>query len=141
MAGQAGSALANAKLVDQIRRQALNDGLTGLPNRTSLTKRLAASFSSGSDRRARQESVLFIDIDDFKDVNDSLGHEGGDALLSQLAERLNDCVRPQDLVARLGGDEFAIVVAEDDGATAAVERRRADPRPRCEPRSSSTEPA
>jgi diguanylate cyclase (GGDEF)-like protein len=120
LAGQAGTALANAKLVDQIRRQALNDGLTGLPNRISLTKRLATSFSSAGNRRERQESVLFIDIDDFKDVNDSLGHEGGDALLSQLAERLNGCVRPHDLVARLGGDEFAIVVAEDDGATAAV---------------------
>jgi diguanylate cyclase (GGDEF)-like protein len=121
LAGQAGTALANAKLVDQIRRQALNDGLTGLPNRIALTKRLTTSFGLGRDRRARHESVLFIDIDDFKDVNDSLGHEGGDALLSQLAERLNDSVRPRDLVARLGGDEFAIVVAEDDGGTAAVE--------------------
>src|SRR6202043_3406945 len=89
--------------------------------RISLTKRLTASFGPSADRRARQESVLFIDIDDFKDVNDSLGHEGGDALLSQLAKRLNDCVRPHDLVARLGGDEFAIVVVEDDSAITAVE--------------------
>jgi diguanylate cyclase (GGDEF)-like protein len=99
--------------------RATHDTLTGLPNRASLTERLTKSFAPGSERRAWQESVLFIDVDDFKDVNDSLGHEGGDALLVQLAARLKDCVRPQDLVARLGGDEFAIVVAEDDdGSTA-----------------------
>jgi diguanylate cyclase (GGDEF)-like protein len=101
--------------------RATHDSLTGLANRASLTERLAASFSVGSDRRARHESLLFIDIDDFKDVNNSAGHEGGDALLSQLASRLNDCVRANDLVARLGGDEFAIVVMEDDGGSAAVE--------------------
>jgi diguanylate cyclase (GGDEF)-like protein len=121
LAGQACTALNNATLLDLVRRQALHDGLTGLPNRSSLTERLAASFVPGSDRRTRHESVLFIDVDDFKDVNDSLGHEGGDDLLTQLAGRLKDCVRPHDLVARLGGDEFAIVVHEDDGGTAAVE--------------------
>ena len=99
--------------------RATHDALTGLPNRASLTDRLTRSFAPGSERRAWQESVLFIDVDDFKDVNDTLGHEGGDALLVQLAARLAACVRPQDLVARLGGDEFAIVVAEDDdGSTA-----------------------
>ncbi|MEY2461713.1 MAG: hypothetical protein QOG30_3543, partial [Acidimicrobiaceae bacterium] len=121
LAGQAGTALNNATLLDLVRRQALHDGLTGLPNRSSLTERLAASFGPGSDRRARHESVLFIDVDDFKDVNDSLGHEGGDALLTQLAARLSECVRPEDLVARLGGDEFAIVVLEDDRGAAAVD--------------------
>ena len=101
--------------------RATHDSLTGLPNRASLTDRLARSFAPGSERRAWQESVLFIDVDDFKDVNDTLGHEGGDALLVQLAARLMTCVRPQDLVARLGGDEFAIVVAEDeDGSTATI---------------------
>jgi diguanylate cyclase (GGDEF)-like protein len=105
----------------ELTLRATHDSLTGLPNRASLNDRLAASFNPSSDRRARQESVLFIDIDDFKDVNDSLGHEGGDALLLQLAGRLNDCVRPQDLVARLGGDEFAIVVVEDEAGTTAVE--------------------
>ena len=101
--------------------RATRDSLTGLPNRESLLDRLTASFSPGNERRARQESVLFIDIDDFKDVNDSVGHEGGDALLVQLAARLNDCVRPHDLVARLGGDEFAMVVVEGEAGATAVE--------------------
>jgi diguanylate cyclase (GGDEF)-like protein len=101
--------------------RATRDSLTGLPNRPSLLDRLTASFNPGNDRRARRESVLFIDVDDFKDVNDSVGHEGGDALLVQLASRLNDCVRPHDLVARLGGDEFAIVVVEGEGGATAVE--------------------
>ena len=101
--------------------RATHDSLTGLANRASLTERLTSSFSPSSNRRARQESLLFIDIDDFKDVNDSVGHEGGDDLLIQLATRLNACVRPHDLVARLGGDEFAIVVMEDDDGSVAVE--------------------
>jgi diguanylate cyclase (GGDEF)-like protein len=113
-------ALHNSHLALTLR--ATHDSLTGLANRASLTERLTASFRSGSNRRARQESLLFIDIDDFKDVNDSMGHEGGDSLLIQLATRLSGCVRPPDLVARLGGDEFAIMVMEDDdGGSVAVE--------------------
>jgi diguanylate cyclase (GGDEF)-like protein len=98
--------------------RATRDSLTGLLNRASLTERLSASVGPGADRRAMREGVLFIDVDDFKEVNDSLGHEGGDALLVQLATRLNECVRPQDLVARLGGDEFAIVLVSDDASSA-----------------------
>ena len=101
--------------------RATHDSLTGLANRSSLTERLTASFAPSTDRRSRQESLLFIDIDDFKDVNDSVGHEGGDALLVQLASRLQACVRTHDLVARLGGDEFAIVVMEDESGSVAVE--------------------
>src|SRR6202035_2967288 len=97
-----------------------HDSLTGLATRASLTERLTASFTPARGHRERHESVLFLDVDDFKDVNDSLGHEGGDALLTQLAARLSDCVRPHDLVARLGGDEFAIVVLEDEDASTAV---------------------
>jgi diguanylate cyclase (GGDEF)-like protein len=103
-----------------LTRGATHDSVTGLPNRATLTERLSASFGAGSDRRARTESVLFIDIDDFKDINDSLGHDGGDELLVQLAGRLEGWVRPHDLVARLAADEFAIVVWEDDGGSAAV---------------------
>ena len=102
--------------------RATHDSLTGLANRAALTERLTASFRSGSQRRVARESLLFIDIDDFKDVNDTKGHEGGDALLIQLATRLNGCVRAQDLVARLGGDEFAIMVMEDeDGGSVAIQ--------------------
>jgi len=98
-----------------------HDALTGLVNRTTLGEHLAAVFRSGSERRARQESLLFIDIDDFSAVNDAVGHEGGDAVLTQLAARLNGCVRPHDLVARLGGDQFAILVTQDQDARVATE--------------------
>ena len=99
--------------------RATRDSLTGLLNRASLTDSLATSFRPSADGRILQEGVLFIDVDDFKEVNDSMGHHGGDALLVQLATRLNECARPQDLVARLGGDEFAIVVVAIDASTAA----------------------
>ena len=101
-----------------LTQRASNDPLTGLPNRVALGERIAAGFGPGTARRTRQEALLFIDIDDFKYVNDSLGHAGGDAVLCQLAARLTDCVRPYDLVARLGGDEFALVVVDDEGGGA-----------------------
>ncbi len=101
-----------------LTREATHDPLTGLLNRAFLTQRLTASFGHGSER-VLHESVLFIDVDDFKDVNDSLGHDGGDELLIELASRLTACIRPHDLVARLGGDEFAIMVNEDRGGSTA----------------------
>jgi diguanylate cyclase (GGDEF)-like protein len=100
--------------------RATHDDLTGLANRAALAERLAASFSHDEGERTRNEGLLFIDIDDFKDVNDSLGHEGGDALLVQLAARIRSSVRSQDLVARLGGDEFAVVVMDNDDGTPAT---------------------
>ncbi|WP_244208224.1 putative bifunctional diguanylate cyclase/phosphodiesterase [Arthrobacter oryzae] len=103
--------------------RATHDPLTGLANRAVLTERLSAAFGTGpshpsgtANGASRREGLLIIDVDDFKDVNDSLGHEGGDALLIQLAQRLRGCVRAGDLVARLGGDEFAIVVMDDRGS-------------------------
>ncbi|HMQ28710.1 MAG TPA: EAL domain-containing protein, partial [Acidimicrobiales bacterium] len=87
---------------------ALTDHLTGLPNRTLLADRLATAIA-GLGRRERGAAVLFIDVDRFKVVNDSLGHRTGDLLLVALAERLRRSVRPGDTVARLGGDEFVVL--------------------------------
>ena len=104
-----------------LSHRASHDSLTGLANRAALGERLDAAFGPATERRSRRESLLFIDIDDFKDVNDGVGHAGGDTLLILLAEQLRSCVRPYDLVARLGGDEFAIVVVEDQDAYVAVQ--------------------
>ncbi|HXZ07583.1 MAG TPA: diguanylate cyclase, partial [Paraburkholderia sp.] len=96
---------ANARLL----HENFHDALTGLPNRAHLQQRLEAAWARHCERGARL-SVLFIDLDRFKVVNDSLGHHLGDVLLIQAAERLAGCVRPDDLLARLGGDEFAVMV-------------------------------
>jgi diguanylate cyclase (GGDEF)-like protein len=112
------SALQDTHLALTLR--ATHDSLTGLANRAALTDRLMGSFGAETGGGDQWDALLFIDIDDFKDVNDSVGHEGGDELLVLLAERLKDCVRPCDLVARLGGDEFAIVVREDEGPSPAL---------------------
>ena len=89
--------------------EANTDSLSGLANRAAFQARLEATLSR-SDQRASTQAVLFVDLDDFKDVNDSLGHAAGDDLLRVVATRLTDSVRPGDLVARLGGDEFAVLL-------------------------------
>jgi diguanylate cyclase (GGDEF)-like protein/PAS domain S-box-containing protein len=95
----------------QIRHLALHDSLTGLPNRTLLKERLAQSIAlAGRDRK--QVGVLMLDLDHFKNVNDSLGHHIGDCLLQATAVRLRACLRESDIVARLGGDEFVIGLPE-----------------------------
>ncbi|MCM4076627.1 putative bifunctional diguanylate cyclase/phosphodiesterase [Paractinoplanes hotanensis] len=95
-------------LTDQevlLREQASTDGLTGLANRTHFTDQLQQHLEAG-----RSPSVLLIDLDDFKTVNDTMGHAAGDALLVEVAERLRATVRADDLVSRLGGDEFTILL-------------------------------
>jgi diguanylate cyclase (GGDEF)-like protein len=93
-------------LQEQLHHQAYHDPLTDLPNRTLFMERVRDELAHGGS----QIAVLFVDVDDFKTVNDSLGHGVGDALLVSVAERLQQCVRPGDTVARLGGDEFAVMV-------------------------------
>jgi len=92
---------------DQLREQAYTDALTGLPNRTALTEHLLRRDNTGGGQGT---ALLFIDLDDFKVVNDSLGHEAGDQLLAIVATRLRSSARRSDLVARLGGDEFAVAL-------------------------------
>ena len=96
-----------------LTQRATHDSLTGLANRAALTEQLVAAFGVDGDRSNTCGSLLFIDVDDFKDVNDSLGHEAGDNLLVQLIGRLGECVGPDDMLGRLGGDEFAIIIAGD----------------------------
>jgi diguanylate cyclase (GGDEF)-like protein len=97
----------------QAQYMALHDALTGLPNRSHLTQRFEMVLSA--IRGAQQEAALiFIDLDHFKDVNDTLGHATGDALLIEVSRRLRGAVRGSDLVARLGGDEFLILMVATD---------------------------
>jgi diguanylate cyclase (GGDEF)-like protein/PAS domain S-box-containing protein len=93
---------------ERIRYLATHDSLTGLPNRTIFSERLSAMIH-GSQHSGSRFAVLFVDLDNFKLINDTLGHDAGDALLKQIAARLSDSVRPGDVVARLGGDEFVVL--------------------------------
>jgi diguanylate cyclase (GGDEF)-like protein/PAS domain S-box-containing protein len=107
------------QLQDQLRHQALHDSLTGLANRALFHNLLGHSLSAAK-RRKNQVAVFYLDLDNFKQINDGLGHEAGDQLLVQVAERLRTCVRAEDTPARLGGDEFA-VLAEGLGRRAAAD--------------------
>ncbi len=100
---------------DELHHQAFHDAHTGLANRALFRDRLEHAVS----RREHDIVVLFIDLDDFKTVNDSLGHDVGDHLLALVAERLRACVRPADTVARLGGDEFGVLVDEPEAGARA----------------------
>lgn len=108
--------------VEQATYASLHDSLTGLPNRALFLERLAAATGGGA--RAVPVSVLFLDLDDFKLVNDGLGHLVGDELLSAVARRIEACTRGVDTVARLGGDEFAILLQAtgESSATRTAER-------------------
>jgi diguanylate cyclase (GGDEF)-like protein len=109
-AEQASVALAAAKTANSIRH-AFNDSLTGLPNRALLLDRLDVALAR-AEREDQPVSVLFLDLDGFKVVNDSLGHVAGDRLLIEVARRLSGCLRRGDTAARIGGDEFAILLGD-----------------------------
>ena len=94
----------------RLTHDALHDGLTGLPNRALFLDRLTVALHRRSRRRDQNCGVLFLDLDHFKDLNDTRGHEAGDALLIAVAQRLRGTLRPQDSAARLGGDEFALLI-------------------------------
>ena len=101
-------------LEKRLAYQAFHDPLTELPNRTLFMDRLEHALARGS-RRKDLTAVMFMDLDDFKIVNDSLGHKVGDHLLVAIASRLQPCLRPGDTVARLGGDEFTVLLERIDG--------------------------
>ncbi|HXF97864.1 MAG TPA: EAL domain-containing protein [Gaiellaceae bacterium] len=112
-ASHAGALLENDRVKSQLRHQAFHDSLTGFANRVLFTERVhkALALSVAGERRP---AVLFVDLDDFKTINDSLGHSAGDQLLIAVAERVRASLRPDDLVARLGGDEFAVLLERAD---------------------------
>jgi len=115
LSNQIALAYRNSVVHHDLGVQAARDGLTGLANRTTFHTVLAAALDADPDESV---AVLFVDLDDFKDVNDMYGHRDGDELLREVAARLEDATRPEDVCARIGGDEFAVVLPGADTATA-----------------------
>ncbi|MBS0557858.1 MAG: EAL domain-containing protein [Proteobacteria bacterium] len=100
----------------QLKHETLHDALTGLPNRNFLLQRLTQALAGFARDPRRRFAVLFLDLDRFKVINDSVGHLVGDELLNQVGSRIAACLEPRDLVARLGGDEFAILLNDIEDA-------------------------
>jgi diguanylate cyclase (GGDEF)-like protein/PAS domain S-box-containing protein len=116
------------RVEEELRYTAFHDSLTRLKNRAYFMRELKAALDPEPGRPFRPCAVLFVDLDRFKVVNDSLGHEAGDALLKEIARRLRGCARPGDTLARLGGDEFALLIhdADDLSFATGVARRMLD---------------
>jgi diguanylate cyclase (GGDEF)-like protein len=129
LANQAGVALENgqleqslaelSRLKEQLRYQAYHDPLTDMPNRVQFIETATTRIQTQLPGDP-QPVILLLDLDDFKNVNDTMGHAAGDELLVMVTERLRACVREEDMAARLGGDEFAILVSDDESLTRAV---------------------
>ena len=110
---------ASKHAADRLAQLAYHDSLTQLPNRLAFESQLAHALRV-CEREGRQLALMVIDLDNFKNINDTLGHHTGDALLQQVARRLRESIRASDLVARLGGDEFVVVLSEIDGPQTAA---------------------
>jgi diguanylate cyclase (GGDEF)-like protein/PAS domain S-box-containing protein len=108
---QIGQYMARKQVEERVRHLAHYDELTGLPNRSMFNQRLSHALIQAK-RHDRLLAVLFIDLDRFKNINDTLGHEAGDRVLKEVADRLRECLRESDTVGRLGGDEFVVLIEE-----------------------------
>ncbi|MBV9942322.1 MAG: diguanylate cyclase [Solirubrobacterales bacterium] len=123
VANTLGAALARLRDEERTRHEAVHDPLTGLANRTLLRDRLTHALAR-SQRELGATAVLFVDLDNFKQVNDTYGHATGDAVLVEIARCLQSAVRPGDTIARLGGDEFVAVCEDIDADAACAVGRR-----------------
>jgi len=124
VANTLGTALARLRSEERMRHEAVHDPLTGLANRTLLRDRLEHALARSQREEECATGVLFVDLDNFKQVNDAYGHAAGDAVLVELGRRLRAAVRPADTVARLGGDEFVVVCEEVDAEDVLMLARR-----------------
>jgi diguanylate cyclase (GGDEF)-like protein/PAS domain S-box-containing protein len=107
-------------LEERLQHRAFHDYLTDLPNRQLFVDRLRTALERTRRKKGRKVAVLFTDLDEFKIINDSLGHEAGDALLTLVAQRLKRCLRPEDTLARFGGDEFVVLIENIEDPEVAV---------------------
>ncbi len=120
VANHASMALQNGQLVDRLRHDSLHDALTGLPNRVRLQQELEAALEQVASGAQPGATVMVLDLDGFKDVNDTLGHAQGDRLLQEVGHRLTSAVGSNGSVARLGGDEFAVLLPRTSDEEAAL---------------------
>ena len=108
---QIGQFIARKQAEERVRHLAHYDDLTALPNRSMFNQRLSHALAQ-AQRRDKPLAILFIDLDRFKNINDTLGHQAGDSVLREVAQRLRECLRESDVVGRLGGDEFVVLLEE-----------------------------